>query len=166
MMPELTHRSWAIRPARVAVGPNMLSYMQNLAQEPASFLPVEDFRLAVVDEEHMIARQGPGTTRWPSRGHGAGGIAWAAHGRGSACGGVRDVVGARISRPGVSAARLSAELAWARKSPVVHRVELEVLAETGPRFASTKNLDSSSKDERNTRIISTDAMIRSSWLCY
>ena len=141
MMPELTHRSWVIRPANVTDAPNMLSYMQNLAQEPDLFLPMvaEDFRLTVVDEERMIARH-------EARNNALALIAVTADGRivgmwdcmGSARPALQHAVefGMSVAREsrgqGVGAALLSAGLAWARQSPAVHRVELEVYAENCP----------------------------------
>ena len=140
-MPELTHRSWVIRPANVADAPNILSYMQNLAQEPDLFLPlvVEDFRLTVVDEERMIARH-------EARDNALALIAVTADDRivgmwdcmGSTRPALQHAVefGMSVAREyrdqGVGAALLSAGLAWARQSPAVHRVELEASAENRP----------------------------------
>lgn len=167
MMPELTHRSWVIRPANVTDAPNMLSYTQNLAQEPDLFLPmvVEDFRLTVVDEERMIARH-------EARNNALALIAVTADGRivgmwdcmGSARPALQHAVefGMSVAREyrgqGVGAALLSAGLAWARQFTGSNWRFMQKIAQL---FASTKNLDSPSKDENNTLSISTDAtMIR------
>lgn len=141
MMPELTGRSWAIRPVRIADAPNMLSYMRNLAQEPDLFLPLvaEDFRLTVADEEHLIARH-------EGRDNAVALIAVTAD---DGIVGMWDCMGstrparqhavefgmsvARVyRRQGVGAALLSAGLAWARQSPMIHRLELEVYADNRP----------------------------------
>ncbi len=86
-MPELTDRSWAIRPARATDAPNMLSYMQNLAQESVA---------------------------------------------------TPDLLGLGSHR------RFTG---WNWRST----------QKIAPLFASTKSLDSPSKDENNTLFISTDA---------
>ena len=141
MMPELTDRSWSIRPARVTDAPNVLHYMQNLARELDLFLPmvVEDFRLTVVDEEHIIARH-------EARDNALALIAVTADDRvvgmwdcmGSTRPALQHVVefGMSVAREyrsqGVGAALLSAGLDWARQSPAVHRIELEVYAENRP----------------------------------
>ncbi|MCY0909836.1 MAG: GNAT family protein [Sulfobacillus thermotolerans] len=137
-MDELTYPTWGVRPASTEDAPQMLTYMENLAQEPDLLLPMvaEDFRLTVADEASMIARH-------EARDNALALIAVAAAGQvvgmwdcmGSTRPALQHAVefGMSVAREyrgqGVGAALLSAGLDWARQSPTVHRVELEVYVE-------------------------------------
>ena len=138
-MPKPT--SWVIRPANVLDAPHMLSYMQTLAKESNLWLPMvaEEFHLTLADVERMIKRHA-------DRENALSLVAVTATDRiagmwdclGSARPALHHAVefGMSVAKEyrgqGIGAALLSAGLAWARQSPIIHRIGLEVYQENLP----------------------------------